>query len=212
MNSISGMVEQRLDDLVEIGLIGRIDLGSDLQRNASLFGDLDRAIRSLFRGDAAEECKILPADLVEGTDAWRQSVVNRRQPVHMRRHRSPLAVGDRDQRHLVEGSEHRHEVGQVEPAMQGRQALMRQILEEDMLQQVDMEMDDVELIGPGPDLIQHDEMAGDVVADAGKASPFGTQGTSFADVVESPLANKVTSWPCRTSSSVSQETTRSVPP
>ncbi len=66
-----GMVEQRRDDLVVVGLIGRINLGSDLQRNASLNGDLDRTIRSLFRGNAAQEGKILPADLVEGTDAWR---------------------------------------------------------------------------------------------------------------------------------------------
>src|SRR5690348_3469793 len=37
-------------------------------------------------------------------------------------------------------------------------------------------------------------------------------GSSFALVRESPLANRVTSWPSSTSSSVSQETTRSVPP
>src|SRR5215217_3934192 len=43
-------------------------------------------------------------------------------------------------------------------------------------------------------------------------SPWGTQGTSVAEVWESPLANSVTSWPCATSSSVSQDTTRSVPP
>src|ERR1700731_1192297 len=35
---------------------------------------------------------------------------------------------------------------------------------------------------------------------------------SLAEVCESPLANKVTSWPCATSSSVRNETTRSVPP
>ena len=35
-------------------------------------------------------------------------------------------------------------VGQVQPAMQGREALVRQILEQRVLQQVDMEVDDVE--------------------------------------------------------------------
>jgi len=36
--------------------------------------------------------------------------------------------------------------------------------------------------------------------------------SSSVSVDESPLANSVTSWPCRTSSSVRYETTRSVPP
>jgi hypothetical protein len=45
-----------------------------------------------------------------------------------------------------------------------------------------------------------------------RRSALGAHGTSFASVTESPLANSVTSWPCRTSSSVRYETTRSVPP
>ncbi len=40
----------------------------------------------------------------------------------------------------------------------------------------------------------------------------GTTDTRLADVTESPLANKVTSWPISTSASVRYETTRSVPP
>ena len=43
-------------------------------------------------------------------------------------------------------------------------------------------------------------------------SARGHIGRSVADVVESPLANSVTSWPSATSSSVSQWMTRSVPP
>src|SRR4051794_14948081 len=37
-------------------------------------------------------------------------------------------------------------------------------------------------------------------------------GTRLALVTESPLANRVTSWPAATSSSVRYDTTRSVPP
>ena len=51
-----------------------------------------------------------------------------------------------------------------------------------------------------------------MVPDPGKAQRLGNTGHEFGGVSESPLANRVTSWPCRTSSSVSQETTRSVPP
>src|SRR6202163_1693510 len=45
-----------------------------------------------------------------------------------------------------------------------------------------------------------------------RRSAFGHVASSFADVCESPLANRVTSCPSATSSSVSQCTTRSVPP
>ena len=45
-----------------------------------------------------------------------------------------------------------------------------------------------------------------------RRSARGHIGSSLADVRELPLANSVTSWPRATSSSVSQETTRSVPP
>jgi hypothetical protein len=41
---------------------------------------------------------------------------------------------------------------------------------------------------------------------------LGHIATKRAVLVESPLANKVTSCPAQTSSSVSHETTRSVPP
>ena len=43
-------------------------------------------------------------------------------------------------------------------------------------------------------------------------SARSTVGISLAEVRESPEANNVTSWPRRTSSSVSVLTTRSVPP
>ena len=45
-----------------------------------------------------------------------------------------------------------------------------------------------------------------------RRSACGHIGSSLAEVRESPLANSVTSWPSATSSSVSQEMTRSVPP
>ena len=53
---------------------------------------------------------------------------------------------------------------------------MSQIAEEHMLQQVNMEMDDVELISSGADFIEHDEMAGNVIANAGKSEPFRNTG------------------------------------
>src|SRR4051812_4286886 len=48
--------------------------------------------------------------------------------------------------------------------------------------------------------------------ESSRRSALGQTDTSLADVRESPLANKVTSWPSVSSSSVSQWMTRSVPP
>jgi hypothetical protein len=52
------LFDQRRDDVVPVGLIDRIDLGRDLERQSGEGGDFDRAIRPLLRRDAAEECEI----------------------------------------------------------------------------------------------------------------------------------------------------------
>ena len=66
----------------------------------------------------------------------------------------------------------RVEVGKVEPAVQGRHALVGEVLKQRILQEIDMEMDHVELIGPSADGVEHHEVAGDVVADAGEPQPL----------------------------------------
>ena len=56
---------------------------------------------------------------------------------------------------------------------------MRQVLEQDVLQQVDMKVDDVELVRPRPHLVQHDEVTGDMVPDPCKAQRLGNTGDEF---------------------------------
>jgi hypothetical protein len=67
--------------------------------------------------------------------------------------------------------------------------------------------------GHAADFVKHDHDVGNVVAHR-PVEPKACllQGTSRALVSESPLANKVTSCPCLTSSSVRYETILSVPP
>ena len=90
----------------------------------------------------------------------------------MGRHRTPLVLRDRDQRHMRESVVDGVEVGKVEPAMQGRHALVGEVLEQGILQEIDVEMDHVELIGPPADAVEHHEVAGDVIADAGEPQPL----------------------------------------
>ena len=60
--------------------------------------------------------------------------------------------------------------------MHSRHALMGHVREHDVLEQVDVEVEDVELRGPGADLAQHDEMARGMVADAGETQPLRDAG------------------------------------
>ena len=46
--------------------------------------------------------------------------------------------------------------------MEGRDALVGEVLEQGILQEIDMEMDHVELIGPPADGVEHHEVARDV--------------------------------------------------
>ena len=51
--------------------------------------------------------------------------------------------------------------------MQGSDAFVRELLKIRELKKVGMKVDDVEIVGPAPNSIQHHEVAGDEIADAG---------------------------------------------
>ena len=75
---------------------------------------------------------------------------------------------------------------------------------------IGVEVDDVEVLRAPEDLLQLDQR----VEHPQRLAPQRAldDGYQPAEVRESPVAKRVTRWPWRTSSSVSQETTRSVPP
>src|SRR5688572_21375974 len=60
------IVQQRHDDLIEVLLVGRIDLRRDLQGQSGAVGNLDREIGPLLGADAATERQITPRSRVEG--------------------------------------------------------------------------------------------------------------------------------------------------
>jgi hypothetical protein len=78
---------------------------------------------------------------------------------------------------------------------------------------VNMEMDNVKLGGPLSETLQ--EIVCAIIGSTRglpSRSADGHTGTRRALLSESPLANSVTLWPSATRSSVSQDTTLSVPP
>jgi hypothetical protein len=94
-------------------------------------------------------------------------------------HGGALALGDRDERHLREDAVDRLEVRQVQAAVQGRDAFVGEIPEQHMLEQIDVEVDHVELIGPPADRVEHHEVAGDVIADAGEPEALRNTGNKL---------------------------------
>ena len=96
-------IDQRLDDLVPISLIGAVDLGRHLELYAGARGDLDCAIGALFRGNAAKESEIAFTRLGgEGQQIPRQPVMDIAHPVDGR-HRPALVVRNRNQRRMAVG-------------------------------------------------------------------------------------------------------------
>ena len=138
--------DQGLDLRLPVGEVGVVDLGGDPERHAGAPGDLDGAVGPLLGRDAAEEGEIAAGGArAETVEFARQAVVDGAHPVD-RRHRRALGVGDGDQRHVGEDAVERHQVGQVEPAVQRRHRGGGDGAQQRELQEVDVEVQDVEVL------------------------------------------------------------------
>jgi hypothetical protein len=93
---------------------------------------------------------------------------------------------------------------QIEPTVESYQGRLLETVHQRRVQKVDMEMQNIELVRLPPNFVQHDNVVGHRVSTTTgfMRRAKSEHGTSLADVLESPLANSVTSWPWRTSSSV----------
>jgi hypothetical protein len=80
--------------------------------------------------------------------------------------------------------------------VQSRQCAIGETAYRREVQQINMEMDDVEIVGLSAYFVQHHQMIGQGVLHGGieSQSHLG-QRISVAEVLESPLAKRVTSWP-----------------
>ena len=96
----------------------------------------------------------------------RQAVIDGRREIRVR-HRAALIVGDRNERHVVEAEIERQQVGQVLAAMQGGDGAVRDRPEQRELKLIDMEVQDVEVVGALAHAIEHQHVIGDRIDDAG---------------------------------------------
>ena len=96
----------------------------------------------------------------------RQAVIDGRREVRVR-HRAALVVGDRNQRHVVEAEIERQQIGQILAAVQRGDGAARDRPEQRELELVDMEVQDVEVVGALAHAIEHQHVIGDRIDDAG---------------------------------------------
>ena len=153
--------QKRHDGFAEIGLVDLVDLGGDFQGKAAGAGDRDGVIDALFRADAPEERQVVPARIeIRVMQVGGNPVVHGRH-ISRGRRRFPLCVGDRDERHLREAAIERLEVRKVLPAVQRGEGAMSDRSKDRKMELVDVEMKEVELVGPLAHLVEHQEIIGD---------------------------------------------------
>ena len=177
--STSIAVDQRLDRVVEIGAIVVADLGGDLELQPGPPGDLDGAVGPLVARQPAEEGEVAGASSSRSTAAGRGRAAGRDgwcRPSSPRcsgsRWRCEIEIiGKRGQRRIGAG-----QIAVVEPAVRRRHRAFRHVLEErEMQEMAEVEMDDVELVGPAaaPRRASQDARRSAISADADRAAAPG---------------------------------------
>ena len=167
------MVEQRLDLLLEIILVGMIDLRGHLQFHPRLDRNLDRPVGAFFGADPAKESKIIAAFRTKRDQLLRQPMIDRPGEIGFR-HRAPLVVRNADQPHFGKFGKAGQEVGQVEPPVERRQAFVREMLEQREMHEIDVKMDEVVGVGIGQHPVDHRHRIGQVIVDS--VEPQATRG------------------------------------
>ena len=100
-DEVDAVAHVGLDLLLVVVLVERVDLGGHAERQPRPASDLDRRERALLLGDATDEGEVA-VGVVRHVAVRREvePVVDRRRPREVEvRHRPPLVVADRDQRH-----------------------------------------------------------------------------------------------------------------
>ncbi len=144
------VVDGGLDDLPEVPLLRvEVDLGRDLERDAARAAEGDRVLDALLGRDAAHERQVVARPVLERHARERQAVVDRRDPALVREE-PPLAVADRDQRHVRMRREQLRHALRVEAPVQRADHRRVAALGEHEVVLLHVRVDDVEVPGRPP--------------------------------------------------------------
>ena len=158
--------DQRLDHLLPVVLIDPIDLGRHLQPRPRSCGDFDGSLGTFLRRNAAEEGEVVAfRRRAERQQVHGKAMMHLADPVH-RRHRLALIAGDRDERNVGKGRVDVLELRKIQPAVQGRDGPVREIADQRIVQDVEVEVENVEGVGQRAHAIEHHDMGRNRILDA----------------------------------------------
>ena len=188
------IAQQRCDPFAEIGFIGPVDFGGDLQGNAKRSRYSNGAIRPLLGRNSAEKRDIAAARIVNGRVQVRwNTVMHGRDEVGLG-DRLPLITGDRDQRHFAKADIEWLEIGKILPAVKGCQRAIGRLGKKRKVKLVDVEMQNVESFREPSYPVEHQHVIRDWVANiAVETQCHGRATHQLGSGNEVALANKVTS-------------------
>src|SRR5262245_9068294 len=149
------ILEERLDCASEVIPINGIHFRRDTQLHPDPAGDLNGTIHALLRRNSTEERKIIARPRPELVQVRRQSVINRGLPVRTWQ-RSPLGVGDGDNRDIPELVVQSRQLGDIKPAVQRRDVGDRLPSGQRVVKVIDVEVDDVEPVRLPEHFLKHD--------------------------------------------------------
>src|SRR5271165_247774 len=158
-------VYHRADDLLPIGLIDAVHLGRDLQRHRGSRSNFDRSIRPLFRRNPTEECEMTTPRLrLECKEVAGKTVINGADPISVRQILA-LILRDRDEWQPWKNPIERGDIRQIQSAVMSAHSALSQAADQRSVQEVNVKMQDIKLIDPLSDLLQHDDVVRQRIAD-----------------------------------------------
>src|SRR5271165_1747628 len=130
----------------EILPINRVHLRGNLELPPGSLRNFNRAIKTLFRADASQKCKIFPRFFLKMIEALWDPVVDCAAPPDPRQ-RLPLRIGNRDDVHIFEFLIERDQIRNSKLAMKSRNSRDWLAPCPRKVEIVDMEVQNVELMG-----------------------------------------------------------------
>ena len=155
-----------LDDRFPIISIRLVDLGGHLQSRSRARGDLDRAVRPLFRRNPPQIGKVASRwTRIEAEKISRKAVVNRAHPICVRQ-AAALILGNRYQRRVGEYGMDEPLLLLIQTPVHRRHRAIHEVANDGEVKHVDMKVQDVELLGLSSNALEHHDLIRGRIMDA----------------------------------------------
>jgi hypothetical protein len=158
--------DHRADCRFPVSLVDTVDLGRDPQRQAAAHCDLNRLVGPLLGRNPTEESQVPIGIAAERKEMARKSVMDSTQPARIVEILL-LAVRDRNERKVAKRRIEWSQIRQIQPAVQSGQRPLGEAVYQRSVKHIDVKVQDIELVDPTANLLEHDHVVGQSVAHHG---------------------------------------------